>query len=117
MPNIKRGMMGAAGAGGAGGYQLWGAGNNSDGALATGETTNRSSPVQIGDADDWVFVTSNRTRMHGIRSDGTLWGWGNNAEALGQGDAVKHSSPVQVGSLTTWSGTRTSRHSTGTIPA
>jgi len=43
MPNIKRGMMGAAGAGGAGGYQLWGAGNNSDGALATGETTNSSN--------------------------------------------------------------------------
>jgi len=102
MPNIKRGMMGAAGAGGAGGYQLWGAGNNSDGALATGETTNRSSPVQIVDADDWVFVTSNRTRMHGIRSDGTLWGWGGQNGRIGSDTTIDYSSPVQIGSLSTW---------------
>ena len=102
MPNIKRGMMGAAGAGGAGGYGLWGAGNNASGTLASGETTNKSSPIQIGGADDWTWVTASGARMHGIRSDGTLWGWGNNGGDLGDNATPDRSSPVQIGSLSTW---------------
>ena len=45
--------------------------------------------------------------MHGIKTDGTLWAWGNNASLafapLGLNSIVLQSSPVQVGALTDWS--------------
>jgi alpha-tubulin suppressor-like RCC1 family protein len=38
-----------------------------------------------------------------IKTDGTLWAWGDNDNgALGLGDEVHRSSPVQVGNLTDW---------------
>ena len=38
-----------------------------------------------------------------IKTDGTLWSWGNNDSGqLGLGDLNSRSSPVQVGSLTNW---------------
>ena len=38
-----------------------------------------------------------------IRSDKTLWAWGNNAAGqLGIGDTTNRSSPVQVGSAPSW---------------
>lgn len=39
-----------------------------------------------------------------IKSDGTLWAWGNNASGqLGDGTTVNRASPVQVGTATNWS--------------
>jgi alpha-tubulin suppressor-like RCC1 family protein len=38
-----------------------------------------------------------------IKTDGTLWGWGENNNAqLGLGNIINRSSPVQVGALTNW---------------
>jgi alpha-tubulin suppressor-like RCC1 family protein len=38
-----------------------------------------------------------------IKTDGTLWAWGNNGNgSLGLGNTTDRSSPVQVGALTTW---------------
>ena len=43
------------------------------------------------------------TSSHAIKTDGTLWGWGNNQYGqLGQGDVSILSSPVQIGSNTDW---------------
>jgi alpha-tubulin suppressor-like RCC1 family protein len=40
----------------------------------------------------------------GIKTDGTLWAWGDNDQGqLGLGDITDRSSPVQIGALTTWS--------------
>ena len=39
-----------------------------------------------------------------VKTDGTLWGWGQNSFGqLGDGGAVSKSSPVQIGTLTGWS--------------
>ena len=39
-----------------------------------------------------------------VRTDGTLWAWGNNSSGqLALNDTITRSSPVQVGTLTTWS--------------
>ena len=39
-----------------------------------------------------------------LKTDGTLWTWGNNGFGqLGDGSTTATSSPVQVGALTTWS--------------
>ena len=40
----------------------------------------------------------------GVKTDGTLWAWGqNDTGQLGQNNTTKYSSPVQVGSDTDWS--------------
>jgi alpha-tubulin suppressor-like RCC1 family protein len=83
---------------------LWAWGYNINGQLGLGDTTHRSSPVQVGALTTWASVATGRTFSLAIKTDGTLWAWGGNASGqLGQGDIVHRSSPVQVGALTTWS--------------
>ena len=89
---------------------LWGWGRNG-GRLGLNQgpaqNTGYSSPVQIGDADWSVVGAAGPGTAGGIKTDGTLWMWGNNATGqLGQnaaGDNAQRSSPTQVGSDTTWS--------------
>ena len=116
MPNIRRGMMAAAGAGGGVEYELWAWGNGGSGTLGNGEAVGKTSPIQIGDkfmgeidvAGEGIIATGNRIDAGGVSSaaikgDGTLWTWGSNTQGkLGIGDTTSRSSPVQVGSLTDW---------------
>lgn len=86
---------------------LWCWGYNANGQLGLGDTTVRSSPVQIGALTDWAQVHCNQglsnTHVLAVKTDGTLWGWGyNNVGQLGLGDTAARSSPVQVGALTDW---------------
>ena len=88
---------------------LWSWGLNTSGALGQNNTTNRSSPVQVGALTNWVQISSFGDGARGIsgaiKSDGTLWVWGddsygglgNNQTAVGA-----YSSPIQVGALTNW---------------
>jgi alpha-tubulin suppressor-like RCC1 family protein len=84
--------------------QLWSWGTNYAGQLGQNNTTARSSPVQVGALTDWATPSTNGAQFSScIKTDGTLWSWGNNISGvLGLGDAAVRSSPVQVGSLTTW---------------
>jgi alpha-tubulin suppressor-like RCC1 family protein len=60
-----------------------------------------SSPVQVGALTTWSKVAAGNFHSLAIKTDGTLWSWGNNNYGqLGHGSAC--SSPVQVGALTTW---------------
>ena len=85
---------------------LWSWGDGGEGSLAQNNRTDYSSPVQIS-GTTWKFVvnatnTSGQS-VFGIKTDGTLWGWGNNQYgSLGQNNNTSRSSPVQVGSDTTW---------------
>ena len=82
---------------------LWAWGNGGHGRLGLGDTTSRSSPVQVGSLTDWSEVSASSTHTSAIKTDGTLWTWGrNNVGQLGQGDYTDRSSPTQVGSLTDW---------------
>jgi alpha-tubulin suppressor-like RCC1 family protein len=84
------------------GGTLWTWGANTNGALGLGDTTNRSSPVQVGALTTWSKISCNN-HMLAIKTDGTLWAWGlNNKGQLGLGDVTARSSPVQVGALTDW---------------
>jgi alpha-tubulin suppressor-like RCC1 family protein len=82
---------------------LWAWGNNQYGQLGLGNTTNYSSPVQIGALTNWLLVATSYSTW-AIKNDGTLWAWGyGNQGALGLGNGTSYSSPKQVGALTNWS--------------
>jgi alpha-tubulin suppressor-like RCC1 family protein len=87
---------------------LWAWGRNLNGKLGLGNTTNYSSPKQVGALTTWATVASGgKANFFGfssaIKTDGTLWSWGNNGQGqLGLSNLTSYSSPKQVGALTTW---------------
>jgi alpha-tubulin suppressor-like RCC1 family protein len=83
---------------------MWAWGSNNNGQLGLGNTTDRSSPVQVGALTNWLSVAGGDNTLFGIKTDGTLWSSGhNNNGQLGDGTTTNRSSPIQVGALTTWS--------------
>jgi len=83
---------------------LWTWGRNFYGALGLGNTTNYSSPKQVGALTGWSNVYSGGSWMMALKTDGTLWGWGGGGFGnLGLGNTTNYSSPKQVGALTNWS--------------
>ena len=85
---------------------LWAWGENyfSGGQLGLGDVIYRSSPVQVGALTNWAKPACAREASFCVKTDNTLWSWGNGASgATGHGNATDKSSPVQVGSLTNWS--------------
>jgi alpha-tubulin suppressor-like RCC1 family protein len=64
---------------------------------------NRPSPVQVGTGTNWQVVAAGEGHTVALKSDGTLWVWGDNRSGqLGDGTMVSKSSPVQVGTGTNW---------------
>lgn len=79
---------------------LWGWGANNTGQLGIGNTTQQNTPTQISSLT-WrsTFVIDTNTGGCGfaVRSDGSLWGWGDNSSGcLGLGNLISYSSPVQI---------------------
>ena len=87
---------------------LWAWGDNEKGNLGQNSRSDYSSPKQVGSDTNWVDIASTtNNNCAAIKSDGTLWAWGNNpGGVLGQNQAAAQlaavSSPVQVGTDTTW---------------
>ena len=72
-------------------------GNNTSGANAA-----RSSPIQIPGTTWSNGRAGENQNSFGVKTDGTLWVWGNNTYGqLGQNDRTKRSSPIQIPG-TTW---------------
>ena len=93
---------------------LWAWGEGSDGQLGFGNTSNTSSPAQVGALTTWSQVKGGRKSTYAIKTDGTLWAWGAGSDgALGHNNTTNLSSPVQVGSLTTWGKIGSSNFHTG----
>ena len=85
-------------------YEMWSWGHSSYGQLGLGNTTNYSSPKQVGALTTWLNITGGYSYSLATKTDGTLWSWGYNAYGqLGLGNITSYSSPKQVGALTTWS--------------
>ena len=87
---------------------LWAWGwNGSSGRLGTGNTNIQysSSPVQVGTATNWTKIYAGIGHSFAIKSDGTLWAWGQNIYGelgIGNTNIQYSSSPVQVGTATNW---------------
>ena len=93
-----------------GGYQsvalkadgtVWTWGDNRDGDLGNGTTTNSATPVQVSGLSGAIAVVGGGYHSAALRSDGTVWAWGDNAYGqLGNGTTTNSLTPVQVSSLT-----------------
>jgi alpha-tubulin suppressor-like RCC1 family protein len=77
---------------------LWCWGNNGSGVLGDNTVTNRSSPVQtVTFTTDWQKLDCGAFHIAAIKTDGTLWLWGNNTQGqLGDNTTVRKSSPIQT---------------------
>jgi alpha-tubulin suppressor-like RCC1 family protein len=85
---------------------LWLWGDNSYGNLGDNTQVNKSSPVQtVAGGTNWTQVNLIQSQVLATKSDGSLWGWGNNGQGqLGNATGVNKSSPVQIVSgATNWS--------------
>jgi alpha-tubulin suppressor-like RCC1 family protein len=83
--------------------KLYAWGRNNSGCLGLGDTTQRTSPVQVGTDTDWQEAANTGGCCVAIKVDGTLWTWGDNsAGQLGTGNTTARQSPAQVGSDTDW---------------
>ncbi len=84
---------------------LWGTGGNNYGSLGV----NSSAPYlttlqQITTANNWVKVAASNYHTLGLKSDGTIWAWGQNMDyQLGNSPATTEQLfPIQVGTDTDW---------------
>jgi alpha-tubulin suppressor-like RCC1 family protein len=77
---------------------LWGFGQNDNGQMANGTCcVNIFTPLQIGTATNWASVACGYNFVVALRTDGSLWSWGDNAYGqLGNGTTTATTTPTQV---------------------
>ena len=74
---------------------LWLWGINTDGILGTNSLVSQSSPVQtVSSGTNWKQITSGSQVTAALKTDGTLWMWGNLSNGLNIPE-TRRSSPVQ----------------------
>lgn len=86
---------------------LWAWGSNSKGKLGVGNLDDlyrTSIPIQLGSETNWANVFSGTQELaYAIKTDGTLWSWGNNGNYIGYTNATSNNNyrtPHQVGTDT-----------------
>ena len=82
---------------------LWTWGSGLDGQLANGTSgavlINKSTPVPAVGGHSFIDISAGVLCGYGIKSDGTIWGWGDNTTipgCLGDGSLTSKSVPTQV---------------------
>ena len=80
---------------------VWAWGENNDGQLGNGNTTNSSVPVQVGSFTGGTAIAAGGGQSLAVKSGGTVWAWGNNAVGqLGNGTATNSNTAIQTSGLT-----------------
>jgi alpha-tubulin suppressor-like RCC1 family protein len=84
---------------------LWAWGQNSNRlGLGLANLANQNLPTQVGTANDWATVSAGNVHSLAIKTNGTLWSWGNGQ--FGQlGNGVFNSATpnvTQIGTATDW---------------
>ena len=83
---------------------LWGSGDNLYGGLGIGSTAiNSNAFVQIGSATNWAKIAAANFFTIALKTDGTIWGWGQNDffQVIG-GTVANQLIPVQIGTASDW---------------
>jgi len=76
---------------------LWAWGSNDYGQLGDGTTTNRTSPVQIGYDNRWIYISAGFRTSAALQSDTSLWTWGSNDYGqLGDGTTSGRITPTKI---------------------
>jgi len=77
---------------------LWLWGRNSGGQLGDNTITSKSSPIQtVSGGTNWKQASAGGAETAAIKTDGTLWIWGDNSSgSLGDNTITSKSSPVQT---------------------
>ncbi|MDI1234545.1 MAG: choice-of-anchor D domain-containing protein [bacterium] len=83
---------------------LWSWGSNSFGQLGDGKITNtRTKPYQVGTDKDWVYIVAGTSYAMAIKSDGSLWAWGDNRSGqLGENASLSRTKPYKIGNYSDW---------------
>ncbi|MES2747841.1 MAG: hypothetical protein V4648_05655, partial [Bacteroidota bacterium] len=84
---------------------LWGWGQNSNKlGLGLGNLLDQNLPIQIGTANDWATVSAGNVHSLAVKTNGTLWSWGNGQ--FGQlGNGIFNSATpnvTQIGTANDW---------------
>ena len=77
---------------------IWGCGQNNNGQLGMGNTTNPISRItQVGSDTSYIFSSTTTDCSAVIKNDGSLWTFGNNNNGqLGTNNKTSYSTPTQV---------------------
>lgn len=97
---------------------LWGWGLNTSGEHGDNTLVNKSSPVQtVAGGMNWKSVNCGWSFTGAIKTDGSLWTWGDNSSGqLGDNSTITRSSPVQtVTGGTNWKLVTGGRYNLGAI--
>ncbi|MDR0497568.1 MAG: hypothetical protein LBH42_08145, partial [Treponema sp.] len=87
---------------------LWAWGGNGHSQLGNGETTQQNSPIRVGTDTNWKSVSAGGNSSGrfavAIKTDGSLWTWGNNLSGrTGQGTTDGNTpAPKRIGTDTNW---------------
>jgi hypothetical protein len=81
--------------------------------LGNGSTNASFLPTQVGTDTDWAFIEGDAKSSFAIKTNGTLWAWGENLWGqMGNGNQTDLLVPTQIGTATDWSMVSTSYNAT-----
>jgi alpha-tubulin suppressor-like RCC1 family protein len=82
---------------------LWSWGSNESWQLGTGQSMpNTNIPVQVGSATNWQSISAGAFHCTAIKTDGTLWVWGEGFYGFGDGTNTPKDIPTQISTATDW---------------
>lgn len=82
---------------------LWSWGRNVNWQLGTGQSMpNTNVPIQVGTATNWQSISAGGVQSTAIKTDGTLWVWGEGFYGFGDGTNTPKDIPTQIGTATDW---------------